>query len=357
MRLTARTRPCARHQVLGLCLLNAATFAPGEWAGRRVARLASKWWSVQRRLRMNHVLVATTERGEVVGSVEIHTSAYLRHKAPELTAEQADKLQPYLASLAVRPDVRGRGIGQQLVEAALIEASLTARPGEFLLLQVESNNTAAVRLYDRCGFDEISAPGCQISLFRRRLRPPEPFQPTGGPAQGWQATRRGCDPRLSATDGGPADEWRGAGLPRSELPPQRLPGLLMEAMRQNDVPEVDSGLRSMWAFAGDQMRFVYKNNLTEYLEDAHETARSLPTSFYGMAMFGKSWEMEGDMRMVGGSENPWIAVQLMRSVSLDGRLRRWQWELRRHRRPPNLDCWYVESVGSSDRKGNFDIVG
>lgn len=44
------------------------------------------------------------------------------------------------------------------------------RPGEALLLQVESNNTAAVELYHQCGFETISHPWCQISLMRRPLR-------------------------------------------------------------------------------------------------------------------------------------------------------------------------------------------
>ena len=38
------------------------------------------------------------------------------------------------------------------------------------MLQVESNNTAAVELYHQCGFETISHPWCQISLMRRPLR-------------------------------------------------------------------------------------------------------------------------------------------------------------------------------------------
>jgi hypothetical protein len=47
----------------------------------------------------------------------------------------------------------------------------------------------------------------------------------------------------------------------------------------------------------------------------------------------------------------------MRTVASDGRVRRWQWELRRQRRPPDMGAWLVESIGSSDREGNFDIDG
>lgn len=147
------------------------------------------------------------------------------------------------------------------------------------------------------------------------------------------------------------------GAPRPELPPAKLPGLLMRALRANDEPERDAGLRSMWEFSGDITRFVFQNNRTEFIESCHETAASMPTSFYGMAINGREWEMEGELRMVGGGADPWIATQVMRTTSSDGRMRRWQWELRKHRRPPNLGAWYVESVGSSDRLGNFDVEG
>lgn len=102
--------------------------------------------------------------------------------------------------------------------------------------------------------------------------------------------------------------------------------------------------------------FVYKNNLTEFVEDCHKTANALPTSFYGSAMTGRMFEMEGELTLVGGDpDNAWIATQIMRTISSDGRMRRWIWELRKQRRPPNAGAWYVECIGSSDRKGNFEI--
>lgn len=148
----------------------------------------------------------------------------------------------------------------------------------------------------------------------------------------------------------------GAGSPRPELLPSELPGLLMAALERNDFPEVDAGLESMWAFAGDTTRFIFRNNKTAFFESAHETAKEYPTSFYGMAMNGQSWELEASLNMVGGNTDAcWIATQLMKTVSRDGRSRRWQWELRKHRRPPLLGAWYVESIGSSDRLGNFEV--
>jgi len=152
----------------------------------------------------------------------------------------------------------------------------------------------------------------------------------------------------------PADS-KSAGEPHPSLPPEEVIPLLMRALQLNDFPEIDSGLHLMWAFAGDTLRFIYNNNRTEFIEDAHVTADSLPTSFYGVALHGQSWELEGEFNRVGG-EAGWIATQVMRTVSSDGRVRRWQWELRKHRRPPLLGAWFVESIGSSDRNGNFDYA-
>jgi predicted N-acetyltransferase YhbS len=109
-----------RANVLGLCLLNAATFDTGTPARSwRLpgARVASSFFSLHRRLHLNHVLVATAEdNGAVVGSVEVHTVDYLTAKArPRLTPEQAAVLQPYMASLAVREDYRRAGVGESLV--------------------------------------------------------------------------------------------------------------------------------------------------------------------------------------------------------------------------------------------------
>jgi hypothetical protein len=109
----------------------------------------------------------------------------------------------------------------------------------------------------------------------------------------------------------------------------------------------------MWNFAGDTTRHIFQNNMTDFIESAHETADQWPTSFYGCAFYGKQWSMETPLNRVGGQDG-WIATQVMKTVSSDGRMRRWQWELRKHRRPPNLGAWFVESIGSSDRKGKFE---
>lgn len=148
-------------------------------------------------------------------------------------------------------------------------------------------------------------------------------------------------------------DFKGAGQPRADLDPEDLPSLLMEALENNDFPTVDAGLISMWAFASETTRYIFSNNMTDFIESAHETAREFNTSFYGNAFRGQQWSMETELNRVGG-EDGWIATQVMKTISSDGRLRRWQWELRKHRRPPLLGCWYVESIGSSGRKGDFE---
>ena len=54
---------------------------------------------------------------------------------------------------------------------------------------------------------------------------------------------------------------------------------MMKALPLNDNPEMDAGLRSMRAFAGDTTRLIFQQNETEYIESAHDTADNFPTSF------------------------------------------------------------------------------
>jgi len=144
----------------------------------------------------------------------------------------------------------------------------------------------------------------------------------------------------------------GAGVPRDSLGPEEIVPLIMKALQYNNFPEIDAGLVSMWEFSGDNTKAVFKSNMTEFIDSCHETADEFPTSFYGVSMNGLSWNMESEINRVGG-DNGWIATQVMKTISSDGRMRRWQWELRKNRRPPCLGCWKVENIASSDRQGNF----
>lgn len=58
--------------------------------------------------------------------------------------------QAHINNLAVRPELRGRGLGTQLLEAVIAE---TAHLGaEALTLEVRASNTPALQLYRRAGF-------------------------------------------------------------------------------------------------------------------------------------------------------------------------------------------------------------
>jgi len=152
----------------------------------------------------------------------------------------------------------------------------------------------------------------------------------------------------------PSDECDiGACVPNPTLQPEEIVPLLMKALQNVDHPTVDNGLITVWEFTTDTTKFIFQNNRTEFIESCHETARDFPTSFYGAAMTGRSWTIETELNRVGG-DTGWIATQVTSTISSDGRRRRWQWELRKNKRPPCLGCWRVENIASSDRKGNFE---
>jgi ribosomal-protein-alanine N-acetyltransferase len=60
--------------------------------------------------------------------------------------------QAHINNLAVRPELRGRGLGLQMLEAVIGEARRLG--AESLALEVRRSNVAAQRLYKRAGFRE-----------------------------------------------------------------------------------------------------------------------------------------------------------------------------------------------------------
>ncbi|KAL7538968.1 hypothetical protein ACHAXR_008913 [Thalassiosira sp. AJA248-18] len=147
----------------------------------------------------------------------------------------------------------------------------------------------------------------------------------------------------------------GVRAPTPTLKPEEIVPLIMHALNNNDTPNKDAGLLMVWEFTTGTTQYIFQNNVTEFIESCHETADEFPTSFYGVAMYGQSWNIVTEINRVGG-EDGWIATQVMKTISSDGRLRRWQWELRKNKRPPCLGCWKVESIGSSDRNGDFEAT-
>jgi ribosomal-protein-alanine N-acetyltransferase len=61
--------------------------------------------------------------------------------------------EAHISTLAVRPDLRGQGIGTELLRAALARAR--ALGAESITLEVRPSNAQAIRLYERFGFEAV----------------------------------------------------------------------------------------------------------------------------------------------------------------------------------------------------------
>lgn len=115
------------------------TMAPGAWAGLEeavrtalLARAGVEW------------IVAEVAR-EVVGSVALYPSAANAYQ------DVADlPTFPELRVLAVRPEMRGRGVGPALLEECVRRA--TATGASELGLHTSRSMARAIRLYEQRGF-------------------------------------------------------------------------------------------------------------------------------------------------------------------------------------------------------------
>ena len=59
------------------------------------------------------------------------------------------------------------------------------------LLQVEADNVAAIKIYEKCGFATISAPGCEICVMRKRLHD------DNGSSSSSTSPRRASEPKMT----------------------------------------------------------------------------------------------------------------------------------------------------------------
>ena len=67
------------------------------------------------------------------------------------------------------PTAIGQATRADAQHAAVEAVRSSSYTGKYMLLGVEENNTAAVQLYEKCGFVTQSGPGCQIRLMRKQL--------------------------------------------------------------------------------------------------------------------------------------------------------------------------------------------
>lgn len=141
-----------------LAALEAEIFADDAWS-------EATWWSeLAGRPRRDYVVLEGDGcGGDGEGGIEAY--AGLDHGG-----DVADVM-----TVAVAPRSRGRGVGDRLVETLLERA--VARGAVAALLEVRADNAAALGLYRRHGFEEISVrrryyqPGdVDAVVMRRRLR-------------------------------------------------------------------------------------------------------------------------------------------------------------------------------------------
>ena len=104
------------------------------------------------RLGKSLVLVAERDDGEIIGSVEAFTPAFLEGKAVRFWNASLP-LDTYLSALAVAPGCRRSGLACALVES-VEERAWSAGEGA-VSLQVDELNTAAVALYRKLGYSVV----------------------------------------------------------------------------------------------------------------------------------------------------------------------------------------------------------
>ena len=141
-------------------------------------------------------------------------------------------------------------------------------------------------------------------------------------------------------------------LPEVDDEPGPMIDKLFAALAHPSVHESNATLERIWDIAGDTLRWIFKNDVADFVESARMTADTYPTSFYGATMRGRSWRVARPWQTTSSG---WIGTCVVETVCADGRLRRWIAEARQRRRPPLMGTWYLESIGSSSADGTFDV--
>ena len=152
---TAVVRPAVPQDAVAVTALDASCFGPSAWS-------ASSWTDEFARLSGKadgdrHILVAIrraddpqADVGSVGGSVGGRGAE--RVVGYVVLIVPADRRDPVdLTRIAVAPGARRTGVGERLLASAL-----EAVAGRTVLLEVAEGNEAAIGLYLRAGFGEIS---------------------------------------------------------------------------------------------------------------------------------------------------------------------------------------------------------
>ncbi len=118
-------------------------FGEGHWSA------CPKVAEVLRQVRASHVLAARLD-GEIVGTVRLSLA---KQWAIDASAFTPAKTALYVLGLATAPEVRGRGVGRALVEAAKDKAR--SWPAQALWLDAYDHPAGAGPFYLACGFREV----------------------------------------------------------------------------------------------------------------------------------------------------------------------------------------------------------
>lgn len=97
--------------------------------------------------------LVAVEEGHVVGSVDVSVAKEdVLRDAGLAVDENVDSAHHYVDNVVVKEACRGRGVGTRLMEAVEVEVGGGAG---VLFVRVEMNNTEAVRLYAKLGYENI----------------------------------------------------------------------------------------------------------------------------------------------------------------------------------------------------------
>eukprot|EP00887_Chlorella_sp_A99_P004928 scaffold4.g4928.t1 len=157
---------------------------PGGWGETPEQRTQVQRWRRQRHFLL--FLAQDAASGEVVGTAALTLAQPEARLPPPFPS--ASPRRAYCSNMAVVPAARRRGVGSALLGAC--ERAARRWRHDALYLHVDSDNGAAVQLYQERGYEEVRrgapATGSRRCLLRKPLRPRRGAAPGGGAAAGSQ---------------------------------------------------------------------------------------------------------------------------------------------------------------------------
>jgi ribosomal protein S18 acetylase RimI-like enzyme len=118
-------------------------FGAGDWS------TSPSEADVRRQLRASRVLVASIEK-RIIGTVRLTTA---RPWSFDCSAFSPVRTALYVLGLAVAPDVRGQGVGRQLMDA--VKRIASASPADAVWLDAYDHAAGAGEFYRKCGFRKV----------------------------------------------------------------------------------------------------------------------------------------------------------------------------------------------------------